>query len=435
MITQTISELPCNGIDLHTGLPVPPLDLETLSQHIGGIHPSTGTRKGLPDGTDPNNLAQCRWGVVVHAEHTYMLHWIEPLMALRAEQQGETIPHFIYHSEMTASAFLATYEGGISSAQLENVPYYLVILGEPNLIPFSFQCDLNVVHAVGRLAFTEPEDYTRYATNVVAVETAKPKEQGRMGLCFSNTGDSITRLCKDHLVEPMAHSVDWLASNWCLDSLDGTKASLLHHLTQSVPDLLWFVGHGVRDSGSDLQRREDYHGSLICSDFQRGDGFSLDQCYTYLDALAGPGHWGQIVFLFTCYSGGTPVVDITSKERRELHPYPFVASLSKAMLQRGALAVVGHVDQAFWHSFFFQRQTRDINHFKDTFRRLQHGTRVGHAMEPFYKRYANLAALLGAQMFQPGASIEQIRLQMWIAFHDARNYLLLGDPAVRAAVQ
>ncbi|MNL60163.1 hypothetical protein D3C87_1839530 [compost metagenome] len=60
--------------------------------------------------------------------------------------------------------------------------------------------------------------------------------------------------------------------------------------------------------------------------------------------------------------------------------------------------------------------------------------RLGHAMEFFSERFAGLSVALNSQLDDAnlGANIDEILLsQLWMASNDARNYLVLGDPAAR----
>src|SRR6185295_2294271 len=51
------------------------------------------------------------------------------------------------------------------------MPRFLLLVGGPDEIPWEFQHDLALGHAVGRLSFDAPAHYARYAERVIAIET------------------------------------------------------------------------------------------------------------------------------------------------------------------------------------------------------------------------------------------------------------------------
>jgi hypothetical protein len=72
--------------------------------------------------------------------------------------------------------------------------------------------------------------------------------------------------------------------------------------------------------------------------------------------------------------------------------------------------------------------------FKDVLVRLLTGHPVGSAMEPMNQRYAEMSTLLTQALEQVkyGGRPEELGVgSLWTAHHDARNYVVLGDPAVR----
>ena len=63
------------------------------------------------------------------------------------------------------------------------------------------------------------------------------------------------------------------------------------------------------------------------------------------------------------------------------------------------------------------------------------GYPVGHAMDPFSERFGTLGTLVAgadwAARQNGGESVDLQRYKLWAAFQDARNYIVLGDPAAR----
>ena len=68
------------------------------------------------------------------------------------------------------------------------------------------------------------------------------------------------------------------------------------------------------------------------------------------------------------------------------------------------------------------------------------GHRLGNALESFGDRYAHLAVALASVLarlregYQPDQQDLLKLAKLWTAHNDARNYIVLGDPAVRLNV-
>ena len=116
------------------------------------------------------------------------------------------------------------------------------------------------------------------------------------------------------------------------------------------------------------------------------------------------------MFLFACFGGGCPDVDsyYFSKDgsRLPLTPEPIVARLPQALLTRGALAVIAHVDRAFSYGFEDVMGTPQANLLRAPLELLARGRDVGLAAEPLNLQWSNLAAQLGIALGgnAPGAA-------------------------------
>ena len=105
----------------------------------------------------------------------------------------------------------------------------------------------------------------------------------------------------------------------------------------------------------------------------------------------------------------------------------------------GSLAVIGHVESAWPCSIRWPGiEEPQIQAFEDALTSLLQGERVGAAMEVFGERYAELSAALSRELQEihnGQRSEDPERLaSVWTACNDARNYVVLGDPAVRLVV-
>jgi hypothetical protein len=104
----------------------------------------------------------------------------------------------------------------------------------------------------------------------------------------------------------------------------------------------------------------------------------------------------------------------------------------------GALAVLAHIERAWAYSFQGQRGGAQIQGFRDVIGRLLRGERIGQATDMFNMRWAAISTELCEMQadFARGANVPLKALgNLWISHDDARNFIVLGDPAVRLRVE
>ncbi|MGD9144118.1 MAG: hypothetical protein PVI80_01025 [Anaerolineae bacterium] len=421
---------------------------------------------GLVEGVDPTKLAEAGWGIIFpHQEPGAtptigdIKEALQPLLELRRSQAGDLFKLYEgadgYRPMDTASTWLHRKPRNArvaDPADPKKVPYYLLVVGSPEEIPFHFQYQLDVQYAVGRIDFGgDLEAYTNYARNVVATEDGSatfPRKVTFFGV--SNPGDRATELSAKHLVKPLQEQIGArYGTEWQIDAIepqDAKKAELKRLLGAEKPSLLFAACHGMefpKDAPEGRQAR--YQGALLCQDW---DGPAVDrgqvprEFYLAGEDLADDADLqGLIAFFFACYSAGTPPFDEYTKQAfkenwETIADPPFVAALPKAMLglSKGALAVIGHVERAWGFSYLGDRETEQIAVFQSAVERLLKGHPVGSAMEYFNMRYAALSTeLTSAQANEIfGMVINDYELaEMWTANNDAKGYVVIGDPAVR----
>jgi len=221
---------------------------------------------------------------------------------------------------------------------------------------------------------------------------------------------------------------------------------------KQAPALLFSASHGIAFPKDD-PRQLPHQGALLCQDWPGPqmwrEPIPQDFYFSGEDLSSDANLLGTVAFFFACYGAGTPQVDefahqiwSDKPERKQIAPHDFVAALPRRMLslpKGGALAVVGHVERAWGVSFFWGKAGPQLQVFQDAFERLMKGNYpVGYAAEVFNNRYAEISTDLTQQLedvrdrFLKPNDTELARL--WTANNDARNYILLGDPAVRLAV-
>jgi hypothetical protein len=181
---------------------------------------------------------------------------------------------------------------------------------------------------------------------------------------------------------------------------------------------------------------------LLCSDWPGPlvwpGPCAPDHYFAADDLPAGARLDGLIAFLFACHGAGTPSSEpgACGEEPRSVAPEPFVSRLPQRLLASGALAVMGHVGRAWGYSYIWDGAGVQTAVFEDTLQGLLAGHPVGHAIQPFNARYAELAADLGAMRparpaLPADTACDPILARLLTATEDARNYVILGDPAVR----
>jgi hypothetical protein len=456
-----------NGIDGTTGAYLPAPSPEEISLAARGVPPgkvddvliakSQGADAtfGVPFGVDAADLAQAGWGIVfAHDAAQEVIDALLPLRTLREGQAGVLYKAFTgpaaYRPEERAQKWLGRQGAGLGQAQVEKVPYYLLIVGGPDAIPFRFQYELGVNYAIGRLHFDTPQEYRNYAESVVAAEARAAPQGARhadfFGVC--NDDDRATQLSRTMLVEPLADALAGKHADWQVRkilSADATKARLAESLRAS-PALLFTASHGMGFPANDPNQRHA-QGALLCQDWpgpMHHNGAIPEAFYFAGKDVADDADLsGTIAFHFACYGAGTPLRDDyapAGTTPAQIAPVPFVASLPQRLTGKpggSALAVVGHVERAWTYSFSWPGLGAQTHTFENCLHALMSGVRIGAAMDAFAMKHADLAVTLNGELddIRYGAIVNDYALAgLWTAHHDARSYVVIGDPAVRLPV-
>lgn len=419
--------------------------------------------RGFKEGVDPKDLRTTGWGVIFadrDRERTPgVMEALRELLDLRRSQAGERYKDFTggnaYRTGETKSVFLARHGAGPGPADPDRVPYYLLIVADPEAIPYTFQYQLDVQYAVGRLYFDSLDDYAQYAHSVVAMETgetALPRRAVFFGVM--NQDDLATRLSSTQLVQPLANkmTISQKSSQWEIRSITeegATKAGLADILGgPQTPALIFTASHGMGFPLDD-PRQLLHQGALLCQNWPGPLSWREpipEEFYFSADDVASDASLlGSLGFHFACYGAGTPQMDDFAhqafREPAAIAPQAFIARLPQRLLSHprgGMLAVVGHVERAWGYSFVWDKAESQLAVFESTLQRLMEAYPVGYAMEFFNERYAELSTELSSELqgVQFGKEVDTVALAgMWTANNDARSYVILGDPAVRLKVQ
>jgi hypothetical protein len=469
--------------ELATGEQVRDAHLLDVNARVNSAQPSFGVVATVDD---PSDLAQTGWGVIFADDADAAIREaLRPLLDLRREQATRKDEKYYqeysgprgYHRAKgaaepgeTAQQFLA-HRGVATSgaADPDQMPYYLLLVGDPETIPYAFQYQLDVQYAVGRIYFDTVEEYAHYARSVVLAERRNPRPRRAVFFGVQNEDDRATRLSTEQLVAPLTKD----AEGWLADVPAGQPAwEIRTHLREQAtkqqlarllgggeaPALLFTASHGAGfPNGHLLQER--HQGALVCAEWPGPNNWAakpLESCYLSADDVASDGTLlGMLAFHFACYGVGTPGLDdypqlvngavkptgpLGTSLSARIAQRSFVARLPRRLLghpRGGALAVVGHVERALGSSFAALPGQPIVSPttFRGALRRIMLGKRLGSAIEPFNERYAELCTNLAEEVRQIhsyGKVPQPLELaRMWMGSADARGYAIFGDPAVR----
>jgi hypothetical protein len=417
---------------------------------------------GVEGGLDAKDLAQAGWGIVYSPGVTP--HIKDALKPLIDHRKGQAAPFKIFDGTEgylkgdSANDWLKRRKVRMDVVNPDNgVPFYLLLVGPPDEMPFEFQYSLDIYWAVGRLWFDTPEEFRRYAESVVHYEnTATPVPTGRRSVIFApeHDFDDATQLFTRQVARPLSASdggapaTVWTRTKFALDTYLGemaTRSELTNVLRgeRGTPALLVSGSHGVEYPSGD-PHQTDVQGAIVCQDWTGFGAIKPEHWLAASDVPPDAKLHGMMHFFFACYGGGCTEFDDydrVEKQPRRIANKPFFSRLPQAMLSHpngGALAVLAHIERAWAYSFQGQRGGPQIQGFRDVIGRLLRGERIGQATDMFNVRWAAISTELSELQadLARGADISMQTLgNLWISRDDARNFIVLGDPAVRLRVE
>jgi hypothetical protein len=456
-----------NGINADTGeYQFPQMEVDTLARRIRDepanpyLDASLKEKKaqtekhlGVVFGRDPEKLDSVGWALVAADDvDPEVLEALAPLRDHRRRQAGDLYTELcspesgVRNSETAQDYLLRHHVAPLDIADPRELPYYVTLVGNPESIPFEFQYELGVQRAVGRLDFDTPDQYAQYAHNVVAAETASAAGVERRAHVFAarNDFDMATALSARFLADPLVTEL----GNGPVQvdvSKDIGETATKHRLDEVLRgprlDVLFTATHGLATSSS-LQRERQ--GALLCQDWRGrlgGSAGPIDPVcyYSAADVPTGGAIGPTVIFSFACFGAGTPgVTDFADEpEPAASAGRPFVARLPQRLLANtggGCLGFVGHIDRVWNSSFLWKGIEPQILPFTSAIRALLSGCPLGMALEYVSQRHATIATQLTSLLGQIRRATKRVSdhelARMWLADHDARNFLILGDPAI-----
>ncbi|MCI0392366.1 MAG: hypothetical protein MOB07_26840 [Acidobacteria bacterium] len=445
------------------------LDKSSLNILRSSHRKLTEKHLGLPFGVDPDKVEKAGWAVVFHEkEDQTVKDALEALIEHRRTRikklnggNDKIVKVLEYRDGETMPQWLARHGVGAGTVKPEKVPYYLLLVGSPQRIPFLFGHLLDVEYAVGRLHFDTAGEYEAYAKSLIDYESSQNVPNGKEVTFFgpSHINDPATQLSASELVKPLASGqggqpgiVERVASasgiayqSRLINPADSTRARLQNIFCpdagKPAPALLFTASHGLGWPKGHA-KQAGAQGALLCGDFP-GPGLATMKPEHYFSGDDLPGDarvHGMVCFHFACFGVGTPAEDrFTHKQGvppKQIAPQPFFSRLPQSLLSHkngGALAVIGHVERAWAYSIVTEGAGPQLQPFENTIGYILDGKPLGFALKDFNERYATLSTSLGSVLEKLGFGFnvpagELARL--WVERNDAEAYVIFGDPAV-----
>jgi len=460
------------GVIAETGETHPPLnedDLGEIPQDSDSVLARTRRSRALAlEGAidDPMDLAQAGWCVVFASDADPSIkEALQPLLDWRRAQVKDDRFFKVFEGSTGVApgqtvASWATSRGVSLSAPVsprKGVPFYLLIVGSPARISFEFQAQLDLQWAVGRLHFDAVSDFAAYATKLVEYEKGLAPPQQRRAVVWMprNPLDLATPLLAGSVVpefrgetspgdEPLGKHQGFEVSMF-VGANEATKSRLTSIVRGEGgrPAILFTGSHGAEWSLKTPEIQKARQGALVTQEWTRGEPLETGHYFAGEDVPPDASVHGLVMFLFACFGGGCPDTDsyyyAPDGSRLPLAPKPLIARLPQALLSRGALAVIAHIDRAFSYAFEDVMGTPQAQLLRTPLELLMKGRRVGLATDPLNLQWSSLAAQLGIALGgnAPGAPPPRSPLlaNLYIARDDARNYVVLGDPAARVRIE
>ena len=324
----------------------------------------------------------------------------------------------------------------------ECIPYYLLICGLPDQVPWELQYVLNAHYAVGRLPLSgsELENYV----NALRSDWKASGTDVRRALIWAvnQGGDDITSLMRDVIADTIYNKLSQDKDlNGGVQFLDGagaaTAAGLVKGLSNSKPAVVITTSHGQTYPLDNVETLRNQLGLLV------------DQNYASVQVSDLLHDWqpsGAVWYAHACCSAGasaqTTFAGLTEEGSEVDRILKGVAQVGNgvAPLPRALLgaanplrAFIGHIEPTFdWTLRNPDTNQSLTSTLQDAlYNELYQPSPVGFAFRRWYERLASLFAAYDQEMlaFGRGSNTRAAMLKDLLAARDVQSTVLLGDPA------
>ncbi|MBN1580024.1 MAG: hypothetical protein JXA89_04930 [Anaerolineae bacterium] len=402
---------------------------------------------------DPQDLSQTGWGILFAAgdeRAPAIKEALSDLLARRQEQAGARYYEFIgpegYRGGESRDRFLSRHGAKVGIVDPDKVPYYLLIVGDPEHIPYDWEKRLGIQYAVGRIDLNTLPDYEHYARSVVQAETGGVAV-ARQAAFFApgHANDPVLAFGVEKLVKPLIDKLaaaDQGAEGWEVHSFladRASKAQLSRLLCgDETSALLFAAAHGLAFDNDD-PRQAAHQGALLCQEWPGPEQWQKEispQFYFSADDVGDDARVaGSMGFFVSSYGAGTPKT-LPLKRGGDMPAHTLSSRLPGRLLshpQGGMVAVVGYVGRTWGHAFSWERADEQITPFYDALQLLIKGYPVGWSMNPLRYGYVQLGVSLEEMIKErdwDGGGVDDLTLcGTWAATNDLGSVVIVGDPA------
>lgn len=323
----------------------------------------------------------------------------------------------------------------------ECIPYYLLICGTPDQVPWELQYVLNGHYAVGRLHLTGPALETYVTALLLEWKGQGADTRNALVWAVNHGGDDITALMRDVIAarvrDKLAHDTDLAAGLQFLDGAGNATASeLVKCLSGNNPAVIITTSHGQTYPLDDLATLGNELGSLVDQGYASVKPSDLLKVWQpagaiwYAHACCSAGASAQTMFDGLTQEGSDVdrVLKGVAAVGNKVAPLP-TELLGAAKPLR---AFIGHVEPTFdWTLKNPDTNQSLTSSLEDAlYTELYQPAPVGYAFRKWYDRLASLYISYDQEMvaFGRGNNTRAAMLKDLLSARDVQSTVLLGDP-------
>src|SRR5215212_5273920 len=258
-------------------------EVENLEQATSVANAFRGEVEAQPS-PNLNDPLAAGWTFLVNGEDPEKDAIIRVLRPL-AEHRGMDDPDspLIYNGEQFHewADWLAVNYSSSNLPGGKERPHYILIVGDPDRVPFQFQSFLDSAASVGRVDFDRIDrirDLETYVEKLITLESAESPAAERKAVCFAPDGGCIefegeracdpTHYSRHYMGERFAEHIraNFKVDTTALMADNATKEHLLDSLIGARPALVFTASHGAGEVDSSFEIQKELNGAIVCQD-------------------------------------------------------------------------------------------------------------------------------------------------------------------------